>query len=112
MFTDPGYDLGLVPGFPDDFDDNSSKDRDLAKRAMRLCDESMSFLTGPELSVGTLKSIVDEVDQDGLDRMPGYCVSIVLKEIGAVPVYFQLNTVLQSSSAWMLPRIQNFLAMM
>ena len=75
LFIDPGYDYGLVPGFPGDFSTDSSKDKDLAKRAMGFCDDSMSLMTGPELSLGTLRSIAAEVEQGGLNRMPGYCVS-------------------------------------
>ena len=89
-FVDKGYSLGLHPGFPGGIDDNddcdlssikdlrlgcltSAKDRYLAKEAMRICDESMSFLVGSQLSVGTLKSIADSIQEDGPERMPGYC---------------------------------------
>lgn len=60
-FVEVGYDLGLHPGFPGTTDTcdgqeclSSAQDRDLAKEAMRICDESMSFLVGSQLSVGTL----------------------------------------------------------
>eukprot|EP00956_Cyclotella_meneghiniana_P046051 scaffold396893_cov129-Cyclotella_meneghiniana.AAC.1 len=80
-FVEVGYDLGIHPGFPgtvDTCDDgeeclSSVHDGDLAKEAMHICDESMSFLVGSQLSVGTLKSIADSLENDGLDRMPGYC---------------------------------------
>ena len=79
-FVDSGYELGLLPGFPgvqDQCDVNeclsSTKDRYLAKEAMRVCDESMSFLIGSELSLGTLKAVVDSIEENGPGRMPGYC---------------------------------------
>ena len=40
---------------------------------MQICDQSMSFLLGSQLSVGTLKTIVDSIEKDGSGRMPGYC---------------------------------------
>ena len=52
---------------------SSIKDSYLAKEAMRICDESMSFLVGSQLSVGTLKSIANSIQEDGPERMPGYC---------------------------------------
>ena len=80
-FVEVGYDLGIHPGFPgtvntcDDGEEclSSVHDGDLAKEAMRICDESMSFLVGSQLSVGTLKSMADSLENNGLDRMPGYC---------------------------------------
>ena len=80
-FIDVGYDLGIHPGFPGVDDTtcagssclSSVMDRDLAKKAMGICDESMSFLVGSQLSVGTLKSIADSVESGGPERMPGYC---------------------------------------
>ena len=79
-FVDSGYDLGLHPGYPGTTTTcdgeaclSSIKDRYLAKEAMRICDESMSFLLGSQLSVGTLKTIVDSIEKDGSGRMPGYC---------------------------------------
>eukprot|EP00956_Cyclotella_meneghiniana_P028804 scaffold68082_cov91-Cyclotella_meneghiniana.AAC.2 len=79
-FVNSGYDLGLHPGFPGAKDTcngeaclSSVKDRYLAKEAMRICDESMSFLLGSQISVGTLKTIVDSIVKDGSGRMPGYC---------------------------------------
>ena len=80
-FVEPGYSLGLHPGFPGAMDTtcdgieclSSTHDRHLAKEAMRICDESMSFLVGSQLSVGTLKSIADSIALDGAERMPGYC---------------------------------------
>ena len=80
-FIDAGYDLGIHPGFPGVDDTtcagssclSSVMDRDLAKKAMGICDESMSFLVGSQLSVGTLKSIADSVESGGPERMPGYC---------------------------------------
>jgi len=79
-FIDAGYDLGLHPGFPGTIDTcdgkecpSSAKDRHLAKEAMRICDKSMSFLLGGQLSVGTLKEIVKSIEEDGPGRMPGYC---------------------------------------
>ena len=46
---------------------------------MRTCDKSMEFLVGSELSVGTLKSIADSVNEDGPSRMPGYCCMVRLE---------------------------------
>ena len=40
---------------------------------MHRCDESMSLLLGSELSLGTLKEIVDDIEENGVDRMPGSC---------------------------------------
>jgi hypothetical protein len=67
VYTEVGYDLGLVPGFP------GALDREVSKRAMQICDKSMSFLLGSQISVGTLKSIADSVDTHGPNRMPGFC---------------------------------------
>ena len=39
--------------------------------------EYVILLTGSKLSLGTLRSIVHDVEEGGLDRMPGYCVSDV-----------------------------------
>eukprot|EP00956_Cyclotella_meneghiniana_P041795 scaffold240115_cov36-Cyclotella_meneghiniana.AAC.2 len=79
-FVDSGYELGLHPGFPGTATTcdgkqcvSSAQDRHLAKEAMRICDESMSFLLGSQISVGTLKSIADSIEDDGPERMPGYC---------------------------------------
>ena len=80
-FVDVGYDLGIHPGFPGTLEScggsskclSSSRDRDLAKKVMSICDESMSFLVGSKLSVGTLKAIADSVAKDGTNQMPGYC---------------------------------------
>ena len=79
-FVDSGYELGLHPGFPGtattcDGEEclSSAQDRYLAKEAMRICDESMSFLLGSQLSVGTLKTLVESIETNGHDRMPGYC---------------------------------------
>ena len=80
-FVGVGYDLGIHPGFPGSVDTScagssclsSVMDRDLAQRVMGICDESMSFLVGPQLSVGTLKAITDSVESGGPERMPGYC---------------------------------------
>ena len=84
-FVDTGYSLGIHPGFPggttclSSIKDlplgclSSTEDRYLAKQAMRICDESMSFLVGSQLSVGTLRSIADSIQEDGPERMPGYC---------------------------------------
>jgi hypothetical protein len=80
IFIDPGFDVGLHPGFPGDIEAvrgeqclSSAMDRGLAKSAMRICDESMSFLVGSQMSIGTLKGITDLVETKGVDRMPGYC---------------------------------------
>jgi hypothetical protein len=80
IFIDPGFDVGLHPGFPGDMEVvrgqqclSSAMDRDLAKRAMHICDESMSFLVGSQMSIGTLKEITDLVETKGANRMPGYC---------------------------------------
>jgi hypothetical protein len=86
VFADVGHDYGLVPGFPGDvvsFDAkqclSSTLDQHIAQNAMRSCDESMSLLVGSELSVGTLKAIVDSVNKDGPSRMPGYCCMVRFK---------------------------------
>lgn len=80
VFVDPGYDLALPPGFSGVENEvngesclASTQDRDLAKVVMRICDESMSVLTGPRTSVGRLLAIADNVRDNGIDRMPGYC---------------------------------------
>jgi len=93
-FVDVGYDLGLHPGFPGTTDTcegqeclSSTKDRDLAKEAMRICDESMSFLVGSQLSVGTLKAIADAIEEGGADHMPGYCCM----DIASNSEYFGYN---------------------
>ena len=79
-FFDSGYDLGIHPGFPGAKDTcdgkeclSSTHDPYLAKDAMRICDESMSFLVGTQLSVGTLKAIADSIEDDGAGAMPGFC---------------------------------------
>ena len=82
-FVDVGYDLGIHPGFPGNVEScsdgsvclSSRKDKDLAKKVMGICDESMSFLVGSQLSVGTLKDIADSLEGKGgsLDHMPGFC---------------------------------------
>ena len=80
VFVNPGYDLALHPGFPGDmYDTNgescltSTYDRDLAKGAMRSCDESMTLLIGSQASVGRIKVIADLITEKGAKRMPGYC---------------------------------------
>ena len=79
-FVDVGYDLGIHPGFPGNVEScsgskclSSRNDKDLAIKVMGICDKSMAFLVGPQLSVGTLKTIVDSVEAGGADQMPGYC---------------------------------------
>jgi hypothetical protein len=82
VFAEVGYDYGLIPGFPGDDDKqclSSTLDQHLAQNAMRTCDESMSLLVGSELSVGTLKAIVDSMNKDGPSRMPGYCCMVRFK---------------------------------
>ena len=90
IFDDPGYDLGLHPGFPgseETINDkkclSSAMDRDLAKQTMNICDESMSLLVGTELSLGTLKSIADLVNdpENGPSRMPGYCCKLCHQDV-------------------------------
>ena len=61
-FPEPGYDLALHPGFPGDMQSvgdssclSSTQDPDLAKTAIRQCDESMAFLVGSRASVGRVK---------------------------------------------------------
>eukprot|EP00956_Cyclotella_meneghiniana_P018120 scaffold29932_cov35-Cyclotella_meneghiniana.AAC.1 len=70
-YSDPGYELALLPGFPgetmststgDQSCLSSTMDSDLANKAMSVCDESMSMLVGSQLSVGTLKEIADLFD--------------------------------------------------
>ena len=81
-FVDVGYDVAIHPGFPGTLDNcgldsclSSTQDKDLAKKVMGICDKSMSFLVGSQLSVGTLKAIVDSLDAENgsPDHMPGYC---------------------------------------
>ena len=80
VFVNPGYDLALHPGFPGDVIEvngetclESTQDRDLAKMAMHICDESISLLAGSKVSAGRLLAIADNVRDGGADRMPGYC---------------------------------------
>ena len=80
VFAEPGYDLALHPGFPGVMETvdgdtclTSTKDRDLAKSAMRSCDESMSFLLGSQMSLGILKATADLINEKGPEYMPGYC---------------------------------------
>ena len=59
-FSEPGYDLALLPGFPGEMQGNSSclsstQDRYLAKREMHQYNASMSLLVVPKASVGRLK---------------------------------------------------------
>ena len=80
LYADPGFNLGLTPGFPGQLESigsqqclSSARDKYLAKYAMGICDESMMLLVGSQVSAGTLESIADLVETKGPDRMPGYC---------------------------------------
>lgn len=52
---------------------SSTSDLEVSKAAMHYCDESMSLLVGYQTSLGTLKSINDDIEDNGVDRMPGRC---------------------------------------
>lgn len=80
LYADPGFNLGLTPGFPGQIETtgtqkclSSARDKNLARYTMGICDESMMLLVGSQISVGTLKAIADLVETKGSDRMPGYC---------------------------------------
>jgi hypothetical protein len=103
FFADVGYDYGLFPGFPGSEVTvdakqclSSTLDQHLAKNAMRTCDESMEFLVGPELSVGTLKAIANSVSKDGPSRMPGYCCMVrfelFVKNSGGSDSIYEIST--------------------
>ena len=49
-------------------------DSNVAKQAMRTCDDSMSLLLGQDMSLGTFNSIVSEVEEKGAEYMPGECL--------------------------------------
>jgi len=81
-FSEPGYDVAIAPGFPgtmmtvkevDSQCLSSTQDLDLARSAMRQCDESMAFLVGSQASVGRVKAIADLIEEKGPGRMPGFC---------------------------------------
>ena len=65
FFIDPGYEVGILPGFPGSYETveeqsclSSARDLDLAKRAMYTCDESMSLLVGSQMVSKILCSVL------------------------------------------------------
>lgn len=47
--------------------------QDLVKDVLQTCDESMAFLLGEPTSVGTLRDIAKQVNENGPEFMPGMC---------------------------------------
>ncbi len=71
-----------MPGFPGGVETVGGKqclksmgDHDVTKLAMSTCIETMALLMGKQTLLGTLKSIVDLVDdpEHGPDNLPGKC---------------------------------------
>jgi hypothetical protein len=50
-----------------------STNSELAKAAMKMCDQSMSLLAGSTTSLGTLRDIATLVNKNGPMHMPGEC---------------------------------------
>ena len=44
-----------------------------AQKGMRTCDDSMELLLGNLMSVGTLQAITKDIEENGVERIPGYC---------------------------------------
>ena len=68
--------LAICGSFPGTLTDgclSSTNDPEVSKAAMHYCDASMSLLIGSKTSLGTLHAIVDDVEANGLDYMPGEC---------------------------------------
>lgn len=44
-----------------------------AQKGMRTCDDSMELLLGNLMSVGTLQAITKDIEENGVERIPGFC---------------------------------------
>lgn len=46
---------------------------DILQDVLQTCDESMAFLIGDSTSVGTLRDIAQQIENNGPEYMPGFC---------------------------------------